>query len=92
MFQTSTSSLRFHWFPRVGLGENPGNKFVVLCFDAATGQTQWQREIAIEGETLAKIHESNSYASATPAADAERVYIYHARLGNAVKEKCRVRN
>ena len=68
-------------FTTAMLGENPGNTFVVFCFDAATGQKQWQREIAIEGEALAKIHESNSYASATPAADAERVYVYHARLG-----------
>jgi len=63
------------------LGEKPGNKFVVYCFDADSGEKQWEREFLIEGEALAKIHESNSYASATPAADAERVYVYHARLG-----------
>ncbi len=62
-------------------GEKPGNKFVVYCFEAATGEKQWEREFPIEGEALPKIHESNSYASATPAADSERVYVYHARLG-----------
>jgi outer membrane protein assembly factor BamB len=68
-------------FTTAMLGEKPGNKFVVFCFDVATGQKQWEREIPIEGEELPKIHESNSYASATPAADEERVYVYHARLG-----------
>ena len=68
-------------FTTAMLGEKPGNKFIVFCFDAATGQKQWERELPIEGDALAKIHESNSYASATPAADEERVYVYHARLG-----------
>lgn len=68
-------------FTTAMLGKKPGNKFVVLGFDAASGKKIWQREMAIEGEVLPTIHESNSYASASPAADEERVYVYHARLG-----------
>ncbi|MDA1229408.1 MAG: PQQ-binding-like beta-propeller repeat protein [Planctomycetota bacterium] len=77
----STAIVAGRLFTTAMLGENPGNTFVVLCFDAATGEKLWRREMVIEGEALPKIHESNSYASASPAADDERVYVYHARLG-----------
>lgn len=63
------------------LGEKPGNRFVVFCFDAKSGKTLWQREMEVAGEPLANIHASNSYASATPAADKERVYVYFSRFG-----------
>ena len=58
------------------LGEKPGNQFVVFCHDAVTGVKIWQRDMEVTGEVLPKIHASNSYASSTPAADAERVYVY----------------
>lgn len=45
---------------------------VVQCLDSATGKTLWTRNF--EGGSY-RIHQRNTYASATPAADAERVYI-----------------
>ncbi len=44
----------------------------MLCFDRATGRKLWQTEV-YRGP-LAKIHNDNSLASATPACDGERVY------------------
>lgn len=61
--------------------EPVADRFIVLGFDAASGQPLWRRDIPIEGEPLPKIHAVNSYASSTPAADADRVYVYHGRLG-----------
>ena len=63
------------------LGKKPGNKFVVYCLDAKTGRKLWKKEMDVGGKPLSNIHASNGYASATPAADAERVYVYFARFG-----------
>lgn len=51
----------------------------LFAFDVATGKRLWQRDWDT-GE-LPDIHKSNSQASATPAADAERVYFYFWTLG-----------
>ncbi|MGE0607427.1 MAG: PQQ-binding-like beta-propeller repeat protein [Pirellulales bacterium] len=55
--------------------------FVVYAFDAATGKKLWQRELATGPEPLPKITAPNSHAASTPAADAERVYVYFSTLG-----------
>lgn len=56
-------------------------KFVVSCFDAETGKPLWKREYDPGKEPMPTITEPNSHASSTPAADAERVYVYFTRLG-----------
>ena len=56
-------------------------KFVVSCFDAATGKPLWKREFDPGKDPLPTITDPNSYASSTPAADDERVYVYFTRLG-----------
>jgi outer membrane protein assembly factor BamB len=56
-------------------------KFAVFAFDAITGRKLWQRDFDAGPQPLPPIEKTNSYASATPAADAERVYIYFTRLG-----------
>src|SRR5262249_1086639 len=56
-------------------------RLVVFCFDADTGKKLWQRDVPAGPKPLPPIHEVNSYASSTPAADAERVYVYFARTG-----------
>lgn len=58
-----------------------GLAFVVSCFAAQTGNVLWERAFPIEGKPLPAIQEVNSYASATPAADEQRVYVYFARFG-----------
>lgn len=71
-------------FSTAMIGQTPEElRFVVSCFDAATGKRLWQREFDPGPEPLPAIQEVNSYASSTPAADAEHVYVYFTRLGLA---------
>lgn len=51
----------------------------LFAFDARSGQKLWQRDWATG--PLPEIHATNSHASSTPAADAERVYFYFTTLG-----------
>ncbi len=60
-------------------GKEP--KLVVSAFDAVSGKRLWQQEISAGRKPLPHIHEVNSYASASPAADDERVYVYFLRTG-----------
>lgn len=48
-------------------------------FDAATGKKLWER--TWKTGKLPEVHKTNSHASTTPAADAERVYFYFSTLG-----------
>lgn len=56
-------------------------KLLVFCFDADSGKKLWQSEISAGAKALPVVNEVNSHASATPAADAERVYVYFSRTG-----------
>ena len=56
-----------------------GDTFAVFCHEAATGKELWRRELPA-GE-LPRITPPNSHASSTPAADAERVYVYFSTHG-----------
>lgn len=51
----------------------------LFALDAATGKQLWRRDWPTG--PLPEIHATNSPASATPAADAERVYFYFSTLG-----------
>ena len=51
----------------------------LFAFDAETGKELWRRDWATG--PLVEIHATNSQASSTPAADAERVYFYFTTLG-----------
>lgn len=51
----------------------------LYAFDEVTGKRLWQRDWPV-GD-LSEIHETNSQASASPAADADRVYFYFSTLG-----------
>ena len=51
----------------------------LFAFDAETGKKLWQRDWPTG--TLAEVQQTNSHASSTPAADAERVYFYFSSLG-----------
>lgn len=54
----------------VTCGQDDGKR-MLLCLDAATGEDVWSRTITLGASHL---HLKNSYASGTPAVDAERVY------------------
>jgi outer membrane protein assembly factor BamB len=56
----------------VTCGENATAKRMVLCLDAATGRTLWQREFP--SKTYHQ-NNDNSYATASPAADATGVVV-----------------
>ena len=54
-------------------------KIGLYCFDARSGRQLWVR--SWPAGSLLDVHETNSHASTTPAADAERVYFYSSTLG-----------
>lgn len=65
---------------RVFVSGMTGDQTVSLfALDAATGKQLWRRDW--QTGPLAEIHATNSQSSATPAADAERVYLYFSTLG-----------
>jgi len=53
--------------------------FAVFCFDAASGETLWKKEL--DTGPLPAIMPPNTQASSTPAADGDRVYVYFSTLG-----------
>lgn len=62
-------------------GKEPDQKLLVFAFDQHTGKKLWQQEIPAGPKPLPPIHQVNSYASASTAADSERVYVYFVRSG-----------
>jgi len=59
----------------------PGtHHWLLLCFDLGSGELLWQRT-AHSGPMTATIHPKNSFASATPVTDGERVYALFGNLG-----------
>src|SRR5262245_14791532 len=48
-----------------------GSKRSLICVDATTGSVEWSKDVK---GSMGKIHNKNSMASSTPAADGERVY------------------
>jgi outer membrane protein assembly factor BamB len=63
------------WGDRIFLtsGDRKSAKRSVLCLKASDGSTLWQRDFESKRHP---INEANSFASSTPAVDAERVYLY----------------
>lgn len=59
---------------------NETYQWKVICLDAATGKTVWEK-VAREGRPTMTIHANNTYASETPATDGERVIAYFGMTG-----------
>ncbi|MBL8817199.1 MAG: PQQ-binding-like beta-propeller repeat protein [Planctomyces sp.] len=89
---SSTENVRWKVTPGDGIGGAcvaEGRVFVsgmkdagtvqLMALDLLSGNLLWQREWAVED--LAEIHETNSHASSTPAADKQHVYFYFTKLG-----------
>jgi len=65
---------------RVFVCEMTDSQTVALTgFDLKSGKQLWQRRW--KTGSIATVHKTNSHASTTPAADAERVYFYFSSLG-----------
>src|SRR5262249_33271685 len=58
----------------------------LLCLERKTGKTLWSRTVL--KAKLEKKHGLNSYASATPATDGERVYVTFMGDGNTMQVAC----
>jgi outer membrane protein assembly factor BamB len=55
-------------------------RWLVLCFDLKSGRELWRQE-AYRGTPPNPLHVKNTYASATPSTDGERVYAYFSNVG-----------
>ena len=62
------------WQSRIFLtcGDEQTGTRIVVCYDTATGQQLWSRKFPAAPH---RKHKLNSFASPTPAVDAERVYV-----------------
>ena len=62
------------WGDRIFItsGEKDTGKRIVLCLSSADGSTLWKREYS---SYTYRIHAQNSYASSSPAVDADGVYV-----------------
>ncbi len=49
-------------------------QFVVTCFDRSSGEVKWRR-VAIEAVPHEGRHSTNTYASASPTTDGQRLYV-----------------
>jgi outer membrane protein assembly factor BamB len=56
-------------------------KFVVLCFDRATGKPLWEK-VAAEKVPHEGHHTTHSYAGGSPTTDGERLYVSFGSFGN----------
>ena len=54
----------------------------LVCLDAATGATRWNKEI-FKATGTPRIHKKNSHASPTPIVDGERIHVHFGPHGTA---------
>ncbi|MCI0376141.1 MAG: PQQ-like beta-propeller repeat protein [Gemmataceae bacterium] len=68
-----------------GAPGNPGSqdqlRRYVLCLDKKDGRIVWQKEVQSKLPESEKIREGHGFASSTPAADAERIYVFFGKSG-----------
>ena len=63
----------------VTCAEGKGAERHLLCFDLKTGKEQWRKSINSESH---KRHKMNSFATSTPAADSDHVYVLWGQPGS----------
>ena len=54
-------------------------RLITICLDRQNGDVVWERSVSVE--KIEPLHQLNCPASATPAADGERVYVYFGSYG-----------
>lgn len=60
----------------------------VLCFDAGSGELQWNTEVFAPVETTAQqVHHKNSPASPTPIIEGEKLYVHFGPNGTAALDR-----
>ena len=67
--------------PGIGGGNMDALKRHLLCFDRVTGKLKWDVVIAAELPEQERIREDHGYATSTPVADAEKVYVFFGKSG-----------
>lgn len=67
------------WGDRVFLSGVEEKSLITLALDRATGKELWRQAVAVE--KLEEHHKTSNPVTATPAADAERVYVYFGSFG-----------
>ena len=69
------------WGDRIFLTEfdRPSKQFTTMCLDRRSGKVLWRRSVT--AAEIEKVHELTSPATATPAVDGERVYVYFGSYG-----------
>ncbi|MGK0189349.1 MAG: outer membrane protein assembly factor BamB [Verrucomicrobiales bacterium] len=53
----------------------------VLCFDAANGDVLWDRTVVSELPEVESVREDHGYTSATPVANASRLFVFFGKSG-----------
>jgi hypothetical protein len=64
-----------------GPGEMSQLRLHVVCVDRDRGRILWDRTVAPHLPEQAKMREDHGYASSTPVADKDRVYVYFGKSG-----------
>jgi outer membrane protein assembly factor BamB len=65
-------------------GEQVDRQLHVFCLDAATGDTEWDREVfEQDGGKSPQIHKKNSHASPTPVVEEGMIYVHFGHQGTA---------
>lgn len=67
--------------PGVNGGEMPALKRHLLCFERVSGKLLWNTPVAADLPEQDRIREDHGYASSTPVADSERVYVFFGKSG-----------
>lgn len=63
----------------VTCGDARGRRRSLFCFDRGSGEQLWVR--TVDYDKIAKTHKTNPYCGSTPAADGERVVVWHGSAG-----------
>ena len=56
-----------------------GTSRTLHCFDRKTGRELWKKSVEVSSEEVT--HKTNPYAGTTPAADGERIAVWHGSAG-----------